>query len=360
MEHKKHAILIIESGDKNQKLIREQIKNRYTLFIASTNSEAEEKLNKKNIDLVLMDIDCEKIEVFKIIKQVREIGHRTEILIIGKATSIKNACKAIKIRTRDCIEKPYEIDQIENKIHRIFEDKGEENDIHTVSEEIGEYYIFEKMVGNDKKIRKVFELIKKYSKTNGTVLIHGESGTGKELVAKAIHRRSPRRAGPFVVINCAAIPSALIERELFGHIKGAFTSANISSIGKIETANNGTVFFDDIDSLDIHMQAKLLRVIQEKEFERLGSTKVLKVDVRFIAATNKDLMDMIKNGTFREDLYYRLNVLPVKLPALRERKKDICILLKYFLRAYSKTTGKPIKNFSENAIKNMKEYDWPG
>lgn len=360
MYTKKNAILLVETEDKHQKWIRDQLQKKYTLFSAKNHREAEEKINKRNIDLILMDIDLLKLDTVRIVKLIRKIGRRIEILVIGNKKSLKNACSIIKIRARDCIQKPCKIAHIEDKIHRILEDRDDENDIHTLRAEIGKYYIFEDMVGSDKKIRNVFELIKKYSETDGTVLIQGESGTGKELVAKAIHRRSFRRSEPFVVINCAAIPSTLMERELFGHTKGAFTSANTSRIGKIETANSGTVFFDDIDSLDVPMQAKLLRILQEKEFERLGSTKVVHVDVRFIAATNRDLMGLIKNNTFREDLYYRLNVLPIQLPALRERKKDICILLKYFLKVYSKATGKPMKQFSENALKMMKEYDWPG
>jgi len=360
MEFKKNSILLNIADDQKQKWIYEKLKKKYNLFIANTHNEAERKITEKTVSLVLMDIDCQKIDCLKIIKLIRQIGQRTEVLITGKARSIKNAVNGVKIRARDCIEKPYDIDQIEKKIHMIFEDRGFKSDIYAIRKEFGKYYIFENMVGSDKKIRKVFELIQKYSETDGTVLIQGESGTGKELAAKAIHKRSLRTTGPFVVINCAAMPSDLMARELFGHIQGAFTGAHASSAGKIETANMGTVFFDDIDSLDIYMQAKLLRLIQEKEFERLGSTKVLHVDVRFIAATNKDLMEMVKCGTFREDLYYRLNVLPLNIPALRERKKDICMLLKYFLRIYSKTTGKPLKKFSENAEKTMNEYDWPG
>jgi two-component system response regulator AtoC len=359
-ENKQDTILLIVPIDEHHKIIFEKLHKKYKLYTATTNNEVDERLNKENIDLVLIDIDFTQIDGCKIIKLIRQIGHRTEILIIGNAQSIKNAVKDIKLRARDCIEKPYEIHQIENKIQRVFEDRDDENDIHTINEGFGKYNIFENIVGNDKKIREVFELIKMYSKTEGTVLIQGESGTGKELVAKALHRRSLRRSDPFVVINCAVIPGDLMERELFGHMKGAYTGANTSSAGKIEVANNGTVFFDDIDSLDIHMQAKLLRVIQEKEFERLGSPKVVNVDVRFIAATNKDLMGMVRNGTFREDLYYRLNVLPVNMPPLRERRTDIRMLLKYFLRIYSKATGKPTKQFLENDMKIMIEYDWPG
>jgi transcriptional regulator with PAS, ATPase and Fis domain len=207
---------------------------------------------------------------------------------------------------------------------------------------------------------KIFDLIETIAQSDGTVLVQGESGTGKELVARAVHNRSPRSCHPFVVINCAAIPPTLMEREIFGHNRGAFTGATSTSIGKLEIADKGTVFLDDIDSLDINTQGKLLRVIQEKEFERLGSTKVIKADIRFVAASNKDLKKMISQGIFREDLYYRLNIFPINLPPLRARTSDILLLLNHFLELFAKNTGKPPKEFSNMAIKILKKYSWPG
>jgi transcriptional regulator with PAS, ATPase and Fis domain len=196
--------------------------------------------------------------------------------------------------------------------------------------------------------------------SDGTVLIQGESGTGKELVARAIHKRGPRRDKPFVVINCAAIPATLMESEIFGHTQGAFTGATRASIGKLEIAHRGTVFLDDIDSLEISMQAKLLRVIQEKEFERLGSTKVIKIDVRFVAASNKDLRQLVAAGGFREDLYYRLNVFPIQLPPLRQRRSDIPLLLEHFVQLHAKNSGAAPKQFSTRAVNALANYAWPG
>jgi transcriptional regulator with PAS, ATPase and Fis domain len=203
-------------------------------------------------------------------------------------------------------------------------------------------------------------LISDISQSDGAVLIQGESGTGKELVARAIHNRSPRREHPFVVINCAAIPTNLMESEIFGHNKGAFTGAVSTTLGKLEMANKGTVFLDDVDTLDIGMQAKLLRVIQEKEFERLGSNKVIKVDVRFVAASNKYIKQLISEGYFREDLYYRLNVFPITLPPLKKRREDIPLLLDHFLEIYAKKTGKPVKRFAKKAVDALTKYSWPG
>jgi transcriptional regulator with PAS, ATPase and Fis domain len=219
---------------------------------------------------------------------------------------------------------------------------------------------FEKMVGKNKKMRKIFNLISTIAQSDGTVLIQGESGTGKELVARAIHNRSHRRKKPFVVVNCAAIPTTLMESKIFGHNKGAFTGASSTSIGKLELADTGTVFFDDIDLLDISMQAKLLRIIQEKEFERVGSTKIVEINVRFIAASNKDINRLILKGKFREDLFYRLNVFPIWLPPLRERKDDIPLLLEHYLELNVTETGKPPKTFDKKSIKTLTEYEWPG
>jgi transcriptional regulator with PAS, ATPase and Fis domain len=219
---------------------------------------------------------------------------------------------------------------------------------------------FENLIGRSKEMRAVFRLVDTVAGSDGTVLIQGESGTGKELVARAIHKRGPRRDKPFVVINCAAIPATLMESEIFGHTQGAFTGATRASIGKLEIAHRGTVFLDDIDSLEISMQAKLLRVIQEKEFERLGSTKVIKIDVRFVAASNKDLRQLVAAGGFREDLYYRLNVFPIQLPPLRQRRSDIPLLLEHFVQLHAKNSGAAPKQFSTRAVNALANYAWPG
>ncbi|MGD9076775.1 MAG: sigma-54 dependent transcriptional regulator, partial [Desulfobacteraceae bacterium] len=268
--------------------------------------------------------------------------------------------KAIKLGAYEYIIKPFTVDDVLTVIRRALEKRSLMREVTYLRGELERYHPFEEMVGKDKAMREIFDLISDISQSDGTVLIEGESGTGKELVARAIHNLSPRRTHPFVVINCAAIPGTLMESEIFGHMKGAFTGATSTTIGKLEIANKGTVFLDDIDSLDINMQAKLLRVIQEKEFERLGSTKVIKIDVRFVAASNKDLQQLMSEGKFREDLFYRLQVFPMELPPLRERKGDIPLLLNHFLELQAKTTGKARKSFSDKAIKGLMEYDWPG
>jgi DNA-binding NtrC family response regulator len=256
--------------------------------------------------------------------------------------------------------KPFSVEEVMVIIDRALEKRNLIQEVAYLKGELKRFHPFEKMVGQDRKILGVFDLITTIAESDGSVFIQGESGTGKELVARAIHNRSPRKDRPFVVINCAAIPEALMESEIFGYVKGAFTGAINTSMGKLDISSGGTVFLDDIDSLDVNMQAKLLRVIQEKEFERLGSNKILKVDARFVAASNKDVAELIAEGRFREDLYYRLNVFPVRLPPLRERRGDIALLLNHFLEVNAKKTGKPGKRFSDNAMKMLMKYDWPG
>lgn len=342
------------------KLLSERLQKKYALIVADTNQDAVERLKKTPIDLVFIDFDSTHIKGVTIIKRIREGGHRTEVLVVGKDGAFTGRHDNIRLRLRDVVENPYEIDAIENKIHEVFEQRDNQDPVRLPKSERRQSTIFENIVGRSENIKDIFNLIELYSKSDGTVLIQGESGTGKELVSKAIHRRSLRNGGPFVVINCAAIPGDLMERELFGHMKGAFTGANESRRGKIEIAHNGTVFLDDIDTLDVYMQAKLLRVIQENEFERLGDPNVIKVNVRFIASTNKDLQLLVQEDKFREDLYYRLNVLPVFLPPLRERRNDIGLLFTHFLRSKSFYYGKPIKTISENALRMLTQYDWPG
>jgi len=258
------------------------------------------------------------------------------------------------------VVKPVSVRDVLTIIRRALEKHSLVREVVYLRSELERYRPFEKMVGKNEKMREVFDFISKISESDGPVLIQGESGTGKELVARAIHNIGHRKALPFVVVNCAAIPATLMESVIFGHNRGAFTGATSTALGKLEIADKGIVFLDDIDSLDISMQAKLLRAIQEKEFERVGGTKVIKVDVRFVATSNKDLRGLITEGGFREDLYYRLNVFPVHLPPLRRRRGDIPLLLDFFLEVHSRKTGRPRRRFSEKAVNALMKYDWPG
>jgi two-component system, NtrC family, response regulator AtoC len=332
----------------------------YDLLLAENGTVAMEIFRKTSVDLVLLDIRLPDADGLELLGTFKELDSRAEVIMVTAVREIKSAVQAIKKGAYEYIIKPFEVDDVLTIIERALEKRRLVREVAYLRTEIERLQLFEKMVGNDPSMIAVFNMISNVSKSDGTVLIQGESGTGKELVARAIHNRSARCEHPFVVINCAAIPSSLMESEIFGHDRGAFTGATSTVTGKLEIADKGTVFFDDIDTLDVNMQAKLLRVIQEKEFERLGSTKVVKMDVRFLAASNKDLPRLIEKGEFREDLYYRLNVLPIQLPPLRERKSDIPRLLDHFLEQHGKKRGQAPNPVSPEAMNVMTGYNWPG
>lgn len=335
-------------------------KNKYHVLVAGSGKEAIDIFTKKAIDLILLDILLPDTNGIELLKKFKDTDPTVEVVMVTAVKEIKTAVKAIKLGAYDYIIKPFDVDHVLNRAKRALEKRGLVKEVSYLRYELERFHLFEKMVGKDKKMKNIFEMISIISQSNGAALIQGESGTGKELVARAIHNRGLRSKHPFVVINCAAIPATLMESEIFGYNRGAFTGANHTSIGKLEIADKGIVFLDDIDSLDISMQAKLLRIIQEKEFERLGSNKVVKADLRFVAASNKDLEKLITQGKFREDLFYRLNVFPIKLPPLRKRRGDIPLLLNHFLEIFTKHTGKQPKTISERAVKAFQKYDWPG
>ena len=356
----KNTILVVDDERGVRQSFNMVLKNKYHVLLAGTGEKAVDILQKNSIDLILLDILLPDIDGIDLLKKFKKTEPNTEIIMITAVNDLRTAVKAIKLGAYEYIIKPFIVDEVLTLIRRALEKRHLVKQVVYLKNELERYLPFEKMVGKDEKMKKVFELISVVSQSHGTVLIQGESGTGKELVARAVHNLSPRKNQPFVVINCAAIPATLMESELFGHNKGAFTGAESIRMGKMEIADKGTVFFDDIDSLDINMQAKLLRIIQEKEFQRLGETKTMKADVRFVAASNKNLDELILREEFREDLFYRLNVFPIKLPPLRERKEDIPLLLNHFFKLYAKKSGKPQKMITENALKILIEYDWPG
>jgi DNA-binding NtrC family response regulator len=358
--NKKATILIVDDELGVRESFSMVLKDSYTVLLAATGKEAIDILTNNSVDLILLDILLPDIDGLHLLEKLKAIDPDTEIIMVTAVKEIQSAVKAIKLGAYEYLIKPFVVEDVVNIIHRALEKHTLLKEVTYLRNELQRCHPFEKIVGEDEKIKSIFDLISTISRSESAVLIQGESGTGKELVARAIHNLSPRNEQPFVVINCAAIPSTLMESEVFGHLRGAFTGAVRTNMGRLEIANKGTVFLDDIDTLDVSMQAKLLRVIQEKEFERLGSTKVVKIDVRFIAASNRDLSDLISLGEFREDLFYRLNVFPIKLPALRERRRDIPLLLDHFLDLNAKNTGKPPKRFSGKAIRVLTEYDWPG
>ncbi|MBW1858388.1 MAG: sigma-54-dependent Fis family transcriptional regulator [Deltaproteobacteria bacterium] len=355
---KSATILIVDHGVRQSFYM--VLKDEFKVLLAESGNEAIDVFSKNAVDLILLDILLPDINGIKLLEKFMEMDPNTEVIMVTAVKEIQTAVNAIKLGAYEYIIKPFNVDEVLSVIHRALEKHSLVKEVTYLKHELKRFHPFEKMVGEDKKMRKIFELIATIAQSDGTVIIQGESGTGKELVARAIHRRSSKKDHPFVVINCAAIPPTLMESEIFGHNKGAFTGAVQTSTGKLEIAHKGTVFFDDIDSLDINMQGKLLRVIQEKEFERLGSNKIIEIDVRFIAASNKDLEELISKGEFRQDLFYRLNIFPVQLPPLRERMDDIPALLDHFLKMHSSNRNLQAKSFSQDAIKLLMKYDWPG
>jgi len=357
---KRDTILVVDDENGVRQSFNMVLKDDYHVLLAGTGQEAMDIFRENSVDLILLDILLPDISGLELLGKLVETDPNTEIIMVTAVNEIQTAVQAIKLGAYEYIIKPFVVDEVLTVIQRALEKRSLVKEVTYLRNELERYHPFEKMVGNNHKMRKIFDLISTIAETDGTVLIQGESGTGKELVARAIHNRSLRSNHPFVVVNCAAIPATLMESKIFGHNRGAFTGAIHTSIGKLGLADTGTVFFDDIDSLDVNMQAKLLRIIQEKEFERLGSTKVIKIDARFVAASNKDLGQWIKNGKFREDLYYRLNVFPIWLPPLRERRDDIPLLLDHYLALNYDKAGKPPKRFSKETVKLLMRYHWPG
>ena len=354
------TILVVDDEHGVRQSFNMVLKDEYNVLLAGTGKEMTEIFTKNSVDLILLDILLPDGNGLDLLANLKETDPNVEIIMVTAVNDVQAAVKAIKLGAYEYIIKPFVVDEVLTVIKRAFEKRSLKKEVAYLRNELERYQPFEEMVGQDKKMLKIFDLISTISQSDGTVLIQGESGTGKELVARAMHNRSPRKNNPFVVINCAAIPATLMESEIFGYNRGAFTGASNTSIGKLEISDKGTVFLDDIDSLDINMQAKLLRIIQEKEFERLGSNKIIKVDVRFVAASNKDINIMISQNKFREDLFYRLNVFPIKLPPLRARKDDIPLLLNHFIKLNAQNSGKPPKKISERAMKVLIDYHWPG
>ena len=357
---KRATILVVDDENGVRQSFNMVLKDDYHVLLASNGEEAMEIFKKNRIDLILQDIRLPDTDGISLLKKLKEIEPNTEIIMVTAVKQIQTAVKAIKIGAYEYVIKPFVVDDVLSIIGRALEKGRLVREVTYLRSELERYKPFEKMVGNDETMLDLFQYISTIAESDGAVLIQGESGTGKELVARAIHNRSPRKKQPFVVVNCAAIPSTLLESEVFGHSKGAFTGANRTTVGKFEFADKGTVFLDDVDTLDFTMQGKLLRVIQEKEFERLGNPRIINVDIRFVAASNKNLPTFISQGGFREDLFYRLNVFPVNLPPLRDRKGDIPLLLNHFLGLYSRKTGRKVQAFSEKALNALMAYDWPG
>lgn len=335
-------------------------KNGYEVVAAPNGAAGIRELERKYFDLVLTDLVMPDVDGMEVLNHVVSTSPKAICIILTGHGTIKSSVEAIKKGAFDYITKPITADELLVVIEKALKFRNLEEENIRLKKELQQTYGYDNLVGTSNAIKNIYDLIEKVADTDGTVLISGASGTGKELIARAIHYNSSRCDRPLVVINCGAIPEELLESELFGHEKGAFTGAYKSRIGRFEMANGGTIFLDEIGEMSPSLQVKLLRVLQEKKFERVGGTKTIHVDVRIIAATNKNLTTAINKGKFREDLYYRLNVIPMKVPPLKQRKSDIPLLIDHFLKKFQKGAEKKITAFSPEAMDAMLKYDWPG
>jgi two-component system response regulator PilR (NtrC family) len=335
-------------------------KEGYKVSLAS-NGEDVIKLTERDIfDLVLMDIRMPRLDGISALRKIKAISPETIVIMITAYASADTAIKAMKEGAYDYITKPFKIEEIKLVIKNALEKKNLQKENLLLKQVVRDRYHFENIIGQSSKMQALYDIMEKVASTKTNILITGESGTGKELVAKAIHFNSPRKEKPFVTLNCGAIPEPLIESELFGHMKGAFTDAIATKKGLFEMADGGTIFLDEISELPFLMQVKLLRVLQDKEFKRVGGTEDIRVDVRIISATNKDLEGAVREKRFREDLFYRLNVIQIKLPPLRERREDIPLLTDHFLKKYSEELNKNISKISSEAFHLLLHYEFPG
>jgi len=362
----KKRLLIVD----DEALVFKQIKwglanEGYELFFAETLKQAISFFKKHKPQVVTLDLNLssdfayENKEGFILLKEFLELYPATKVIMITGQNERENTHKALKLGAYDFYNKPIDIDDLKVVLKRAFHLHKIEEEIISLQKQVLEKSFYG-IIGNSSEMQAVLSLVERVAVTDASVLILGESGTGKELIAKSIHNLSPRKKEPFVAINCGAIPENLIEGELFGHEKGSFTGATSQRIGKVEAAQNGTIFLDEIGDMPLSMQVKLLRFLQEKEIERLGANNSIKLNVRIIAATNRDLRESVKNKTFREDLFFRLNVVPIQLPPLRERGDDVLVIAASFLKAFSEEYSKNISGYTNEAAKAMKGYGWPG
>ncbi|MEW6066715.1 MAG: sigma-54 dependent transcriptional regulator [Nitrospirota bacterium] len=329
----------------------------YEVLTSSSGEEAIKVLKEQNPDLILLDVWLPGIDGIQVLKEVKDMKPDLPVVMISGHGNIELAVKATKMGAYDFLEKPLSLERVLLTVRRAFERKILEMENRALKHDLTKKWRF---IGNSHKIKQLREQIEMAAQSSSRVLILGESGSGKELVARLLHDKSNRADKPFIEMNCAAIPQELIESELLGHEKGSFTGAFERKKGKFELADGGTLFLDEIGDMSLSTQSKVLRVLETQEFQRVGGSKNIKVDVRIISATNKDLKDEVKKGTFREDLLYRLNVIPIVIPPLRERKEDIPVLVEYFLDYFAREYGKKPKKITPEALKTFEIYDWPG
>jgi DNA-binding NtrC family response regulator len=353
-------ILVVDDEEGARDALQVILEDEFDVTTAASGTAALDLCQRTDFDLIFLDVSMPKVDGIETLKRLKALSERTDVVMISASDRAEMAVKSIKLGAYDYITKPFEADDILSAVERVLEKQTLERQVDYLRLEMAHQLGDRQILTQDPSMLGVLDLIKRVATTSSSVLITGESGTGKELVARSLHLGSERRKESFVAINCAAIPSELMESELFGHERGAFTGAHSRSVGKFEYANGGTLFLDEISALRLELQAKLLRVIQEKEIQRLGSNRSIKVDVRIVAATNTKLEENIQKGTFRRDLFFRLNVIPIRLPSLRERKGDVRLLAQHFLKRFNLQLRRQIPGFTSQAVDALERYPWPG
>lgn len=355
-------ILVADDEESLRIVIRNSLRHKgYAVDCAEDGKQASKMIDQQKYDVVLLDIRMPEVDGFKLLERIRQIENPPPVIMMTAQDTMKNAIDAMKKGAFDYLTKPFDIDELDILVQKALKERALETEVVHLRQEVKEYQMGPHLiVGESRPVRELYKMIGKLAARDVTVLIQGESGTGKELMARSIHYESDRASQPFVAVNVAAIPKELLESELFGHVRGAFTGANDDRVGYFEKAGKGTIFLDEIGELPLNLQAKILRVLQEREVQRLGSSEPVPVQARVIAATNQNLAKMVKEKKFREDLFYRLNVVPLEIPPLRVRKDDIPLLANYFVKKFCDELASPAKQIAPEVMKVLKGYTWPG
>ena len=354
------VVLIVDDEPGVRASVKVVLEGEFEVLEAADGPEALDLVKTRNVDLCLLDVRLPGMEGIAVLERMKRLDSGLEVVLLTAVRTVRTAVEAMKLGAYDYLTKPFNVEDLRAVVRRALERRALQREVTYLRDELARHEGFDELVGRSQPMKHVFDLIRQMAVNPATVLVMGESGTGKELIARAIHRRGPRRDRPFVAINCGALPAELMESELFGHERGAFTGAHARKLGKFEVAHTGTLFLDEVATLRLDLQPKLLRAIQEREIERVGGTRSVKVDVRFIAATNVDLKRAVAQGQFRDDLYYRLHVVPIAVPPLRERREDIPLLVEHFLAKYARLFGKPVTQVSPGAMELLQQYHWPG
>ncbi len=358
---KDYTILIVDDEDAQRSILKGYLEKKgYKIFSASSGTDGIKVVRQNLIDIVLSDFKMPDKTGLEVLEEVKKINPEISFVILTAYGTIENAVKAMRLGAFDYISKPVDLDELDLMIERIIEHKNLKSEIQLLKSQLKEKFKIDSIVSNSPKMEEVLSLASRAADSKATILINGESGTGKEVLAKSIHYVSSRKEKPFIAVNIPALPETLLESELFGHEKGAFTGAEKAKKGRFELAESGTIFLDEIGDIPINLQVKLLRVLQEHQIERLGSTESINIDVRIIAATHQNLEAKIKDGTFREDLFYRLNIVSLHIPPLRERKEDVLPLIDYFIEKYVSENNKPKLRVSKEAVDLLIKYNFAG